>query len=143
MLHASFHDFLGLLRVRGQVLITIYQLMTIIWNFCLTFSKSGSNVHNMIQIDADLPTPLRHMRGIEKIFPGVKALDGVDLDVRAGEVHCLLGQNGAGKSTMIKVLAGAHRHDGGTIEWMGEEVKQIGRASCRERGKRAGGNMER
>ena len=51
---------------------------------------------------------LLQMTGIVKEFPGVRALDGVDLDVRAGEVHCLLGQNGAGKSTLIKVLAGAH-----------------------------------
>ena len=43
----------------------------------------------------------------------MRALDGVDLDVRAGEVHCLLGQNGAGKSTLIKVLAGAHQPDDG------------------------------
>ena len=57
--------------------------------------------------------PLLQMRGIVKTFPGVRALDGVDLDVRAGEVHCLLGQNGAGKSTLIKVLAGAHRPDEG------------------------------
>ena len=53
------------------------------------------------------------MTGIVKTFPGVRALDGVDLDVRAGEVHCLLGQNGAGKSTLIKVLAGAHQPDEG------------------------------
>ena len=46
------------------------------------------------------------MTGIVKEFPGVRALGGVDLDVRAGEVHCLLGQNGAGKSTLIKVLSG-------------------------------------
>ncbi len=65
---------------------------------------------------------LLHMRGIVKTFPGVRALDGVDLDVRAGEVHCLLGQNGAGKSTLIKVLAGAHRPDEGTIAWSGEDV---------------------
>ena len=62
------------------------------------------------------------MRGIVKTFPGVRALDGVDLVVRAGEVHCLLGQNGAGKSTLIKVLAGAHRPDEGQIEWRGEPV---------------------
>ena len=62
------------------------------------------------------------MHGIAKTFPGVRALDGVDLDVRAGEVHCLLGQNGAGKSTLIKVLAGAHQPDAGTITWRGEQV---------------------
>jgi len=62
------------------------------------------------------------MTGIVKTFPGVRALAGVDLDVRAGEVHCLLGQNGAGKSTLIKVLAGAHRPDEGEITWAGEQV---------------------
>ncbi|OLF13627.1 sugar ABC transporter ATP-binding protein [Actinophytocola xanthii] len=60
------------------------------------------------------------MTGIVKTFPGVRALDGVDLEVRAGEVHCLLGQNGAGKSTLIKVLAGAHQPDGGEITWLGQ-----------------------
>ncbi|RFU18875.1 sugar ABC transporter ATP-binding protein [Geodermatophilus marinus] len=63
------------------------------------------------------------MHGIVKTFPGVRALDGVDLDVRAGEVHCLLGQNGAGKSTLIKVLAGAHQPDAGQISWRGEPVR--------------------
>ncbi|MFG3512622.1 sugar ABC transporter ATP-binding protein [Streptomyces bobili] len=66
--------------------------------------------------------PLLSMSGITKSFPGVRALDGVDLDVQPGEVHCLLGQNGAGKSTLIKVLAGAHQPDGGTIRWRGEPV---------------------
>jgi ribose transport system ATP-binding protein len=67
-------------------------------------------------------SPLLEMHGIVKQFPGVRALDGVDLDVRAGEVHCLLGQNGAGKSTLIKVLAGAHRPDEGHMVWRGEPV---------------------
>ncbi|RBM13826.1 sugar ABC transporter ATP-binding protein [Prauserella sp. PE36] len=62
------------------------------------------------------------MRGIVKLFPGVRALDGVDLEVRAGEVHCLLGQNGAGKSTLIKTLAGAHQPDAGEIVWRGEAI---------------------
>jgi ribose transport system ATP-binding protein len=66
--------------------------------------------------------PLLQMTGIVKEFPGVRALDGVDLDVRAGEVHCLLGQNGAGKSTLIKVLSGFHQPDDGTISWDGEET---------------------
>nr|WP_236714606.1 sugar ABC transporter ATP-binding protein [Nonomuraea pusilla] len=63
------------------------------------------------------------MRGIVKQFPGVRALDGVDLDVRAGEVHCLLGQNGAGKSTLIKVLAGAHQPDEGAVVFGGRQVR--------------------
>jgi len=66
------------------------------------------------------------MRGIVKQFPGVRALDGVDLDVRAGEVHCLLGQNGAGKSTLIKVLAGVHQPDEGTVEFNGKRIRPSG-----------------
>ena len=62
------------------------------------------------------------VRGVVKEFPGVRALDGVDLEVAPGEVHCLLGQNGAGKSTLIKVLSGAHRADEGEITWQGEPV---------------------
>ena len=62
------------------------------------------------------------MRGIVKRFPGVLALGGVDLDVRAGEVHCLLGQNGAGKSTLIKVLSAGYQPDEGEIRWEGEPV---------------------
>ena len=85
-------------------------------------------------VDADRPipgapdaaprpeAPLLVMRGIVKQFPGARALDGVELDVRAGEVHCLLGQNGAGKSTLIKVLAGAHQPDAGEIVVDGEVV---------------------
>lgn len=73
----------------------------------------------------DHPTshrPILEMRGIVKEFPGVLALGGVDLDVRPGEVHCLLGQNGAGKSTLIKVLSASYQPDAGTILWDGEEV---------------------
>jgi ribose transport system ATP-binding protein len=77
---------------------------------------------------------LLEMHGIVKQFPGVRALDGVDLDVRPGEVHCLLGQNGAGKSTLIKVLAGAHQPDAGTITWHGEEVTLSGPQAALSRG---------
>ena len=60
--------------------------------------------------------PLLTMRGIKKSFPGVRALDGVDLQLRRGEVLALLGENGAGKSTLIKVLSGAHTPDSGSIQ---------------------------
>src|SRR3954452_13612357 len=73
--------------------------------------------------DAGGPEPVLTLSGVVKTFPGVRALDGVELEVRPGEVHCLLGQNGAGKSTLIKVLAGVHRPDAGTIMWRGEEFR--------------------
>lgn len=66
--------------------------------------------------------PLLSMRGIAKRYPGVVALDGVDLEVRRGEVHVLLGENGAGKSTLMKVLAGAVRRDAGEVRIDGEAV---------------------
>jgi ribose transport system ATP-binding protein len=73
-------------------------------------------------VNADPARPFLQMRGIVKLFPGARALDGVDLDIRSGEVHCLLGQNGAGKSTLIKVLSGAHQPDAGEILIDGEHV---------------------
>ncbi len=71
------------------------------------------------------PDPVRpalEMRGIRKTFPGVVALDGVDLTLEAGEVHVLLGENGAGKSTLMKILSGACRRDAGTIRIKGAEA---------------------
>jgi ribose transport system ATP-binding protein len=62
------------------------------------------------------------LRGVSKIFPGVIALDKIDIDVYPGEVLGLIGENGAGKSTLIKLLTGAHRHDLGKILVEGEEV---------------------
>ncbi len=61
------------------------------------------------------------LRGITKVFPGVRSLDGVDFEAKAGEVHALLGENGAGKSTLIKTIAGAYIPENGTIRFNGAE----------------------
>ncbi|MDO5444834.1 MAG: sugar ABC transporter ATP-binding protein [Eubacteriales bacterium] len=63
------------------------------------------------------------MRGIDKSFPGVHALNNVSFDVRKGEVHALMGENGAGKSTLMKVLTGIYTKDSGSIIFEGKEVE--------------------
>lgn len=65
---------------------------------------------------------LLQLSGINKHFPGVHALRDAQFDVRAGEVHALLGENGAGKSTMIKIISGVHKPDTGTITLEGEPI---------------------
>ena len=68
-------------------------------------------------------TSVLEMHGIRKAFPGVVALDGVDLTLQRGEVHMLLGENGAGKSTLMKILSGAYRKDEGRIAVDGKDVE--------------------
>ncbi|WP_341472335.1 sugar ABC transporter ATP-binding protein [Fonticella tunisiensis] len=63
------------------------------------------------------------MKNISKTFPGVRALNNVQLKVKKGTVHALMGENGAGKSTLMKILIGMYRPDGGTIKFKGKEVK--------------------
>jgi general nucleoside transport system ATP-binding protein len=66
--------------------------------------------------------PLCELLGITKTFPGVVANNGIDLEVRAGEVHALLGENGAGKSTLINILSGMYHPDAGEIRFEGRSV---------------------
>ncbi|MDR0524863.1 MAG: sugar ABC transporter ATP-binding protein [Spirochaetaceae bacterium] len=66
------------------------------------------------------------MEGIDKWFPGVHALDNCRFELRRGEVHSLIGENGAGKSTMMKILAGIYPKDAGTIKIRGETVEYFG-----------------
>jgi len=72
--------------------------------------------------EAPSPTPILEMRGISQIFPGVKALDSVDIALYPGKVTALIGENGAGKSTMMKMLAGVEVPSSGQIFLDGEAV---------------------
>jgi ribose transport system ATP-binding protein len=73
-------------------------------------------------------TPLVEIRGMSKLFPGTRALDDVDLNIQPGEVHGLVGQNGSGKSTLIKVLAGYHEAEPGTVVEVEGESVSLGNA---------------
>ena len=70
-----------------------------------------------------MDAPLLEIRGLTKGFPGVQALSGVDVTVRAGEIHALMGENGAGKSTLIKVLTGVYPRDAGETRIAGHAVR--------------------
>ena len=83
-------------------------------------SEKEKNIDNVRQ-ENEKPVLLR-MENIEKAFPGVKALDKVNLTVKAGTVHALMGENGAGKSTLMKCLFGVYSKDGGKIYLEGKEI---------------------
>ena len=73
-------------------------------------------------LGADMTTPILQMKKVEKRFPGVHALKGVDLEVHSGKVVALIGENGAGKSTLMKILGGVHQPDSGEILIDGQAV---------------------
>ena len=80
------------------------------------------------------PVPLLQLRGISKTFPGVKALDDVSFALYPGEVHMLLGENGAGKSSLMKVLCGAYSADAGEFFYKGEKVTIASTADAQKLG---------
>ena len=69
--------------------------------------------------------PLLVLEGVSKRFPGVMALDGVDFDVRPGELHVLFGENGAGKSTLINIIAGTFGPDAGSFRFGGTDIQHL------------------
>src|SRR6201985_2645579 len=77
----------------------------------------------MIPADKTLPVAVR-LTAVSKHFGGVRALDNVSLEVLAGEIHALLGENGAGKSTILKILNGVHVPTAGRIEVFGDELAE-------------------
>ncbi|HIC5950729.1 TPA: ATP-binding cassette domain-containing protein [Salmonella enterica subsp. enterica serovar Newport] len=77
---------------------------------------------------------LLQLKGIDKAFPGVKALSGAALNVYPGRVMALVGENGAGKSTMMKVLTGIYTRDAGSLLWLGKETTFNGPKSSQEAG---------
>jgi ribose transport system ATP-binding protein len=79
-------------------------------------------------------TPVLSLKDIVKLFPGVVALNNVSMDFYPGEVHAIVGENGAGKSTFIKTITGAHAPDGGTITVDGETYKAMNPALARKHG---------
>jgi len=83
--------------------------------------------------DIDQP-PVTRLRDIVKTFPGVRALDGVSMDVKAGEVHALVGKNGAGKSTLMHILTGITAPDSGRIEIRGDSFDSLTTAQARQAG---------
>ena len=72
-----------------------------------------------VKAPAPSEPPVVQMTDISISFPGVKALDGVDFRMFPGEVHSLMGENGAGKSTMMKIVAGLQGYYGGEMLWRG------------------------
>jgi len=92
----------------------------------MTLSTAAKNAHT--------PERILSLRGIGKRFGAVRALTNVDMDVYAGEVVAIVGDNGAGKSTLVKILAGVHPQDGGTISFYGEEQSLANPTDARDLG---------
>src|SRR5476649_4782 len=84
--------------------------------------------------DAAATPPRLILKGIGKRYPTVVANDGIDLTVRAGEIHALLGENGAGKSTLMKIVYGVTKPDAGIMLWEENQVSVASPAEARRLG---------
>ncbi|KND57224.1 putative fucose ABC transporter, ATP-binding component [Candidatus Burkholderia verschuerenii] len=94
--------------------------------------------HGLLASAADVPClakqEILRLEGIGKHFPGVVALDGINLDLRVGEVHAVCGENGAGKSTLMKIISGQYRPDSGAICYRGEQVHFASTSNAQDAG---------
>jgi len=70
-----------------------------------------------------MPEVVLQMEGINKTFPGVRALSNMSIDLRRGEVHAVCGENGAGKSTLMKLITGVYQPDSGEMKLNGQPLK--------------------
>jgi simple sugar transport system ATP-binding protein len=84
--------------------------------------------------EAISPRPILVLEGVRKEFGGLVALQGVDLDVRGGEILAIVGDNGAGKSTLLKIVAGVHQPTAGAVRLDGREVRLSNPAAARRHG---------
>src|SRR6202034_3376723 len=86
---------------------------------------ADSNASRAADAARDTSDLLLELSNISKRFPGVIALEGVDFDLRCGEVHVLFGENGAGKSTLINIIAGTFPPDTGSFKYQGKEISHL------------------
>ncbi len=102
-------------------------------NVIVTEVSAGATRSSQPRLETAGEAVALSLRGLSKTFPGVRALVDVDMDIRAGSVHALVGHNGSGKSTLIKCLAGVQAPDPGGRAWIGGEELALGDPEDAER----------
>ncbi|MGI5348086.1 ATP-binding cassette domain-containing protein [Streptomyces sp. CA-250714] len=98
---------------------------------------SGTNTGTSAGTSTEQPADagaLVELSDVSKFYGNIRALEGISLQVRPGEITCVLGDNGAGKSTLIKIISGLHQHDGGTFRIQGEETRLASPREALDRG---------
>src|SRR5438874_13670578 len=100
----------------------------------MTLTEAGASPAAPLTAEPPPATAAISLRGLEKSFGGIRAIDHANLEVRPGEVHALVGENGAGKSTLLKALAGLVRPDAGVIRIGDENFEEMTPLLAREHG---------